>query len=148
MYFMRTVILFFFTLLFTMCSTSNVQYRDDFRPASEGQKKQFLSDLNANSETFSVIILTKGYKGELVIISNEKKTLYKGTTITNLNNGIAHSLRIDNSLPTTITDKISNKEVIIESKKAKQYKFIYIMKDNAETKNPYKITYSNTLRPM
>lgn len=145
---MRTIALFLFTLLFTMCSTSNVQYRDDFRSVSESQKKQFLSDMNANGDNFSVLILTKGFKGELVTISNEKKTLYKGTTITNLGNGIAHSLRIDNTLPTTINDKISNKEVIIEPKKAQQYKFIYVMKDNAKTKNPYKITYSNTLRPM
>lgn len=145
---MRTLFLFLFSLLFAMCSTSNVHYRDDFRSVSDNQKKQFLTELNANGENFSVLILTKGFKGEPVTIVNEKKTLYKGTTITNLGNGIAHSLRIDNTLATTISDKISNKEVLIESKKAKLYKFIYVMKDNAEIKNPYKITYSNTLRPM
>ena len=145
---MKKILLVFFIALFTMCGTSNVQYRDDFRAASDAQKKKFLNELNANGANYAVVVLTKGFKGESVTVFNEKGTLYKGTVITNLGNGIAYTLRIDNTINTTITDKISSKEAVIESKKAKQYKFIYVMKDNAAAKNPYKITYSNTLRPM
>jgi len=41
-----------------------IQYRDDFRAVSEAGKKKFLTEMKAKSETASVLILTKGFKGE------------------------------------------------------------------------------------
>jgi len=125
-----------------------IQYRDDFRAVSEAGKKKFLTEMKAKSETASVLILTKGFKGEDVVITNEKKSLYKGNPISHLETGIAGYITIDNTLATKITDKLSKKEAVIDSENAKKYKFVYVMKDHAQQGNPYVITYSNTLRPL
>lgn len=124
-----------------------VQYRDDFKSVSENSKATFLKGLKATEEKYSVILLTKGFMGEEVKVFNGEKVLYKGNPISHLETGIAGYFRINNTIPTKITDKYSKKEAVIDSENAKKHKFIYIMKDNSQT-NPYKITYSNTLRPL
>lgn len=125
-----------------------VQYRDDFRAVSEAGRKKFLTEMKATGETASVLILTKGFKGEDVVIANEKKALYKGNPISHLETGIAGYITIDNTLATRITDKLSKKEAVIDRENAKKYKFVYVMKDQAQQGNPYVITYSNKLRPL
>lgn len=148
-------ILLLLTLAFVLANCSSkktaaepvVQYRDDFKAVSQKKKTEFLNQMNAKGNTSSVLILTKGYQGEDVSISNEKKLLYNGNPITNLGTGIAGYIKIDNTLNTKIVDKFSKKEALINSENAKKYKFIYIMQDYT-LKNPFKITYSNTLRPL
>ena len=125
-----------------------IQYRDDFRSVSDTGRKKFLTEMKATGETASVLILTKGFKGEDVVIANEKKVLYKGNPISHLETGIAGYITIDNMLATRITDKLSKKEEVIDSKNAGKYKFVYVMKNKAQLGNPYVITYSNTLRPL
>ncbi|ESU21679.1 hypothetical protein FCR2A7T_01340 [Flavobacterium cauense R2A-7] len=125
-----------------------IQYRDDFRSVSETGKRKFLTEMKANGETASVLILTKGFKGEDVVVTNEKKTLYKGNPISHLETGIAGYLTIDNTLATRISDKLSEKEAVIDPENARKYKFVYVMKDYAQQGNPYLITYSNKLRPL
>jgi len=156
---MKNIVLAIFLMLFSMgCSSKKgvaeekkeptVQYRDDFRAVSEAGKKKFLTEMKANSETASVLILTKGFKGEDVVIANEKKALYKGNPISHLETGIAGYITIDNTIDTKITDKLSKKEAVINSDNAKKHKFVYVMKDHAQQGNPYVITYSNKLRPL
>lgn len=125
-----------------------VQYRDDFRSVSQSTKKKFLSEMKATGETASVMILTKGFKGEKVTVVNEKKSIYSGVPISNLSTGIAGYITIDNTVDTKITDESSKKEAVIDVKNAKKHKFIYVMKDPSQQGNPYIITYSNTLRPL
>lgn len=125
-----------------------IQYRDDFRSVSDAGKRKFLTEMKANGETASVLILTKGFKGEDVSVSNEKKVLYKGNPISHLETGIAGYLTIDNTLATRISDKLSKKEAVIDPENAGKYKFVYVMKDHAQQGNPYLITYSNKLRPL
>lgn len=125
-----------------------IQFREDFRSVSDAGKKKFLTEMKANGETASVLILTKGFKGEDVVIANEKKLLYKGNPISHLETGIAGYITIDNTFATNITDKLSKKEAVIDSENAKKYKFVYVMKDHAQQGNPYVITYSNKLRPL
>ncbi|HSD14608.1 MAG TPA: hypothetical protein VLB74_08165 [Flavobacterium sp.] len=125
-----------------------VQYRDDFRSVSPSAKKKFLSEMKATGETASVIILTKGFKGEKVTITNENKVLYSGVPISNLGTGIAGYITINNRVDTKITDESSKKEALIDVENAKKYKFVYVMKDALQQGNPYIITYSNTLRPL
>lgn len=125
-----------------------IQFREDFRSVSDAGKKKFLAEMRANSETTSVLILTKGFKGEDVSVSNEKKVLYKGNPISHLETGIAGYITIDNTVATRITDKLSKKEAVIDTENAKKYKFVYVMKDHAQQGNPYVITYSNKLRPL
>ena len=57
-------------------------------------------------------------------------------------------MRIDNTADTRIHDNLTRKEIVIQAKKAKKYKFVYVQKDNANKKSPFVITYSNTLRPL
>jgi hypothetical protein len=125
-----------------------VQYRDNFRSVSDKTKKAFLTELDATGKDASVLILTKGFKGESVTISNEKKLLYKGNPITKPESGIGGCIRIDNGVPTKVSDALTKQEALIDTENAKKYKFIYVMKDNAKQGNPYTITYSHKLRPM
>lgn len=152
----KFILLLFTALLFTMCSTSKtsktnakpeVQYKDDFRSASNKEKTALLKKLNASGKGFSVLIFTKNYKGEEITASNAKKTLYKGYPISNLKTGIAEEIRIDNTLETKIYDNLTKKEAVIPAGEAQKHKYIYVMKDPGAA-NPFVITYSNTLRPL
>lgn len=156
---MKNVVIVLFMVFFMVgCSSKKapvaerkeavIQYRDDFRSVSDAGKKKFLTEMKANGEMASVLILTKGFKGEDVVISNEKKTFYKGNPISHLETGIAGYITIDNALATRISDKLSKKEAVIDSENARKYKFVYVMKDHAQQGNPYVITYSNKLRPL
>ncbi len=124
------------------------QIRDDFRSVSESTKDTYLKGMRAQSENYSVVILTQGYKGENISVKNENETFYNAMTMSDLSTGIAKSIRIDNSLDFTVWDNYTKGEVIIENELAKKFKFIYIMKNNSNKNTPFKVTYSNTLRPV
>ncbi|ALM49586.1 hypothetical protein AMR72_12140 [Flavobacterium psychrophilum] len=143
-------------LLFTMCSTSKtvktaakpeVQYKDDFRSASDKEKTALLKKLKATGAGYSVLIFTKNFKGEKVTASNSNKTVYSGYPFSNLKTGVADQVRIDNTVDTKIYDSFTKKEAVITAKEAQKHKFIYLMKDPS-AENPFLITYSNTLRPL
>jgi hypothetical protein len=125
-----------------------IQYRDDFRAVSDKKKIEFLDEMNADKATASVLILTKGFKGENVTVSNAKKVLYKGMVMSHPETGIAQTIKIDNTTDTKLFDRFSKKEAEIKAENAKKYKFIYLMKDHSQKGNPFTITYSNTLRPL
>lgn len=125
-----------------------VQYRDDFRSVTKEEREAFLKDIKATDKNYSVLIFTRGYKGEGIQVSNEKKILFSGNVISNQKTGIADELRIDNTTDTKVFDSFTKKSVIIESEEAKKHKFIYLMKDNSNKTMPFSITYSNTLRPL
>lgn len=154
---MKKIFLIAFTsLLLIMCGPSKsaksvsepkVHYVDNFKPASDKEKAAFLKRLNAADENYSVLILTKNFKGEQIIVSNEQKTLYKEYPISNIKTRLADELRIDNTVDTKVYDAHTKKEAVISAKEAKKHKFIYLMKQPG-TGNPFVITYSNTLRPM
>ncbi|MGG5576467.1 hypothetical protein ACPDHL_03880 [Myroides sp. C15-4] len=123
------------------------QVRDDFRSVTEKTKESYLAGMQANSNKYSVVILTQGFKGENIVVKNSSKTFFKGMAMSDLSNGIAKSIRVDNTDDFTIIDTYTNSEVVIESDHAKMFKFIYIMK-NSSKDNPFKVTFSNTLRPV
>ena len=144
--------------LLVMCSTkksttgnttakAQVQYKDDFRAASDTEKKGLLAKLKATGENHSVLIFTNNFKGEKITASNAKGQLYSGYPMSNLKTGIAGSIRIDNAMDTRIYDNLTKKEAVIEAKESQKHKFIYVMKDK-NAANPFVITYSNTLRPL
>lgn len=132
----------------TVAKKEYVQYRDDFRSVSKEEREAFLKDIQATYKNYSVLIFTRGYKGEGIQVSNDKKVFFSSNVISNLKTGIAHSIRIDNTLDTKVFDSFTKKSVIIESEETKKYKFIYLMKDNNNKEMPFSITYSNTLRPL
>lgn len=144
--------------LMAMCSTkkgtaasspakATVQYKDDFRAASDKEKAALLKRLNAAGEKYSVLVFTSNFKGEKITASNSASRLYSGYPMSNLKTGIAESIRIDNTMDTRIYDELTKKEAIIEAKEAQKHKFIYLMKDRG-AENPFVITYSNKLRPL
>jgi len=124
------------------------QIRDDFRSVSENSRDLYLKGMSATDEKYSVVILTKGYKGENIQIKNDSKTFYSGMVMSDLKSGIAKSIRIDNTKDFTIYDNFTKRSLTIESNYASLFKFIYIMKNNSDKEIPFRITYSNTLRPV
>jgi hypothetical protein len=162
---MRKVFLILCALLLVMCKSkqaansgktadkdktekTNIQYRDDFRAVSKTEREAFLKGLKATEKNYSVLIFTRGYKGEGIQVSNEKKIFFSSNVISNLKTGIAEEIRIDNTMDTKVFDSYTKKSVILESEETKKHKFIYLMKDNKNKENPFSITYSNTLRPL
>lgn len=163
---MKKIVLILLALILVMCKSkqapadakvsdketteakSNVQYRDDFRSVSNKDKDAFLKKLKADEKNYSVLIFTRGYKGEGVQVSNTNKVLYSGNVISNLKTGVGHQVRIDNTIDTKVFDSFTKKSVILESEETKKYKFIYLMKDSKNKSQPFIITYSNTLRPL
>ncbi len=132
----------------TEAGKADVQYRDDFRAATAAEKNALLKELRAYDAGYSVLIFTKGYKGEKIVVSTAGKTVYSGNFISNMKTGIAAPIRIQNSADTKVYDNFAKQEVIIPAEEAKKHKYIYLMKDNSRKGNPFMITYSNTLRPL
>lgn len=124
------------------------QVRDDFRSVSENSKENYLRGMKATEDHYSVIILTKGYKGENIIVKNETKTFFSGMAMSDLKSGIAKSIRVDNGQDLFLYDSFTEGEITIESDHAKMFKFIYVMKNNADKDTPFRVTFSNTLRPV
>lgn len=131
-----------------MCSTTQFQVRDDFKSVSEKEKTTFLKELNATSGLKNVVILTQGFKGEKISIKQNGKTIYSQYPISNLKTQYADSFSFTNTSDIVVYDHFSKEELLLESKKVKGYKFIYIMKELAKEKVTYKVTLSNTLRPL
>lgn len=165
----KSIYLFILSFVFIACSTkktintsgvkdnkveeneavsSNVHFRDDFTKVSDITRTKFLEKQKATSQDYSVLFLTYGYKGEHVKVNSVSKKYFEGTTYTVKSNGVAGYLRVKNDEDLIVTDNYTNQQAIIESKYLKEYKFVYVLKDNSNKAQPYKITYSNSLRPL
>lgn len=145
---MKKIFLGALASLFIMCSPVKTEVRDDFRSSSEQETKNFLKEVNGTSDSKSVLILTKGYKGEKIIATQESKTVYSKYPISNLKTHLADYFSFENNKVLIISDNFSKQEVVIEPKKAVKYKFIYLRKDYDKDVATYKITFSNTLRAL
>lgn len=153
---MKKIVLICFAQLFIMCgstkeastSNDNFQVRDDFKSASENYTTSFLKAKNAVDKNKSVIILTQGFKGEKIVIKQNNKTIYSQYPITNLKKQYADSFSFLNNDDIVISDQYLKEDLVLESKKVSSYKFIYIMKESSNEKSSYKVTLSNTLRPL
>ena len=145
---MKKIVLGIIVTLFIMCSPIKTEVRDDFRSSSEQEKKNFLKEVNGTSDSKSVLILTKGYKGEKIMVTQKGKTVYSKYPITNLKTHLADYFSFENNKILIITDNFSKQKVVIEPKKAAKYKYIYLRKDYNKDVATYKITFSNTLRAL
>lgn len=99
---------------------AQIQYKDDFRAASDKEKAALIKKLKANADNYSVLIFTNNFKGEKITASNSKGRLYSGYPMSNLKTGIAESIRIDNTLDTRIYDNLTKQEAIVEAGEAKK----------------------------
>lgn len=92
--------------------------------------------------------MTQGFKGEKIIIKQKDKNIYSSYPITNLNTRIADYLSFNNQSDIIVYDNYTKQEIIIGTKNAKKYKFIYLKKEYKGEVVKFKITFSNTLRPL
>lgn len=145
---MKKILFICFAQLLIMCSTTNFQVRDDFKSVSKSEKNTFLKQKKATATTKSVVILTNGFKGEKITAKQASKTVYSAYPITNLKTKYADSFSFTNTENLIIYDNFSKKELLLESKKVSAYKFIYLMKTITDNGASYKVTLSNTLRPL
>ena len=129
-------------------STVKSVYRDDFRSASEAEIKNIQKEVGATNSNKSILILTQTYKGEKIIISQNRKAIFSEYPITNLKRRIANYLSVNRNFDVHIKDFSTKKEVVIPSKKIAKHKYIYIMKKVTKGKFQYIISFSNILRPL
>lgn len=127
--------------------SENVIYSDKFKAATEAQKQEVLKQLSASAENYSVLILTRNYKGEQITVMNGGKQVYKDYPISNKAIGIAEKIRIDNTQDTEIFDNTSNKSILIDSRDAQKYKFVHVAKEPGK-KIPFVIVYSNKMKAV
>lgn len=123
------------------------QVKNDFRAVTESAQVKFLESYNATDKEYSILFFTQGFTGEEVVVKNDKNTLYKGMVFTNKQTGLAKNMRIVNNETTSIYDKATKKTIYINTDKARKHKFVYVMKGNINDDKPYKITFSDKLRP-
>jgi len=123
------------------------QIKNDFRSVTESAQIKFLESYSATDKEYSILFFTQGFTGEEVVVKNDKNTLYKGMVLTNKKTGLAKNMRIVNTEVTSIYDKATKKTIYINTDKARKHKFIYVMKGNVNEDKPYKITFSDKLRP-
>lgn len=123
------------------------QVRNDFRSVSESAQKKFLEGYKATDAQYSILFFTQGFNGEQITVKNTKGTVFKGSILTNKKTGLAKNMRIINTENNSIYDQATKKTIFIDTKLASKHKFIYVMKDLSTPEKPYKITYSDLLRP-
>jgi len=123
------------------------QTKNDFRAVSEAVQKKFLNDYQAADEQFTILFFTQGFYGEVITVKNNDDVLYKDMVTTDKKTGLAKNMRILNTSETSIYDQATKKTIYIDMEKAAKHKFIYVMKDLSNEDKPYKITYSDKLRP-
>lgn len=145
---MKKIALVLLCNFFILCSPIKTKVRDDFKSASDTEKKEFLTKLNATKTNKSVLILTQGYKGEKIIAKQENKIVYAAYPITNLKTELAAYFSYESAKELVIQDNFSKLDVIIKPKNASKYKFIYLRKKYDKGVATYQLTYSNTLRPI
>lgn len=145
---MKKIVLLLFCNLFILCSPIKKEVRNDFRSASDVERKMFLKKLNASNSDKSVVLLTQGYKGEKIIATQENKEVFSGYPITNLNTELANYFSFESTKPLFIYDNFSKLNVIVKPKNASKHKFIYLRKEYKKGVATYQLTYSNTLRPI
>lgn len=125
--------------------TENV--RNDFRAVSENTQYQFLEAYKATEKQYSILFFTQGFTGEEITVKNDDGTLFKGSVLTDKSTGLAKNMRILNTEITSIYDKTTRKTIYINPEKARKHKFVYVMKGDLNDDKPYKITFSDKLRP-
>lgn len=145
---MKKILLILLCNIFILCSPIKSTVRDDFKSSSEETKDIFLKKANANSSEKSVLILTKGYKGEKIIAQQGNNVVYSGYPISNLKNHLAGYFSFENDKILIIVDNFAKQEIKIEPKKAKKHKFIYLNKSYEKGVAKYQLTFSNTLRSL
>ncbi|HLV45427.1 MAG TPA: hypothetical protein VKY32_00140 [Flavobacterium sp.] len=123
------------------------QVRNDFRAVSDKTRDEFLNGYRATDKKYSILFFTQGFNSEEVTVKNESDVLFKGLVTTDKSTGLAKNMRIVNTEETEIYDAGSKKTIYIAPEMASKYKFIYVMKGNQSEEKPYKITYSDNLRP-
>lgn len=168
----RILLLLLFSSLLTMCKSTPVggngkpieeeplknedkkdelyyteQVKNDFRSVPESGKKKFLEGYKATESQYSILFFTQGFSGEQLTVKNSQGTVYKGSVLTNNKTGLAKNMRIINTENNSIFDQATKKTIYIDTKLASKHKFIYVMKDLSNKEKPYKITYSDLLRP-
>ena len=123
------------------------QVRNDFRAVSDKTRDEFLNGYRATDKKYSILFFTQGFNSEEVTVKNENDVLFKGLVTTDKSTGLAKNMRIVNTEETEIFDAGSQKTIYISPEMASKHKFIYVMKGNQTDDKPYKITYSDNLRP-
>lgn len=123
------------------------QVKNDFRSVTPAAQQKFLEGYNATEKHYSILFFTQGFSGEDIVVKNENETIYKGSILTNKKNGLAKNMRINNTEEISIYDKATKKTIYIKGDKARKHKFIYVMKSSTDEDKPYKITFSDKLRP-
>lgn len=123
------------------------QVRNDFRAVSETTQKKFLEMYGATANNYAILFFTQGFTGEEMVVKNNNDVLYKGTVFTNKQTGLAKNMRIVSTEMTSIYDTATKKTIYIKPNKASKHKFIYVLKGNINEEKPYKITFSDKLRP-
>jgi len=123
------------------------QIRNDFRAVNENTQYDFLVAYKATEPHYSILFFTQGFNGEQITVKNDNGTLFKDEVKTDLQTALAKNMRIVNTSITSIYDKSTRKTIYIHPEKANKHKFIYVMKGDPNEDKPYKITYSDKLRP-
>lgn len=145
---MKNILFILLAFLLVMCSSPQVEIRDDFKSVSEKKKVSFLKSKNGLSSSKSILLLTNGYKGENIVAKQNNITVYNAYPISNLKNNFADSFSFDNTSALVINDLFSKKQIIIKTQHSKKYKFIYLRKIYKNGKITFKISLSNSLYPF
>lgn len=125
----------------------NVIYSDKFKAATAAETAGLLSALKATGENYSVLVLTRNFKGEQITVTSNGKQVYRDYPISNNAIGIAEKIRIDNTGDTEIYDNHTKKSITIPGTEAKKYKFIHVAKEPS-MKVPFVIVYSNKVKKL
>ncbi|MNJ97999.1 hypothetical protein D3C87_157570 [compost metagenome] len=142
---MKKISYILFLLLFVMCKSPKVEFKEYEKTVSDASINDYLKQLNAIDDEYSVLMFTSGFNGEKMIVMNGSESIWndKLTSVQGL--GWAKSFRVHNEKTIEITDVNNDYHFVLKPKKGKKFKYIYIQRQSLENVK-YVIIYSNSMR--
>lgn len=131
----------FLVLLFYSCSNVKSIYDAELTVDKNHRRSNYIIDKFEIKSDNSIIYFTNGFKDDNLEVINGKDEIYNRSLNTVEQISLAGSCIIKNNMETSIIVGNQNK-IILNSKKLKLYKFIYLEKQGEK----YIITYTNKAR--
>lgn len=138
---MKYLQLTFLVLLFCSCSNVKSIYDTELTVDKNHRRSNYIIDKFEIKSDNSIIYFTNGFKDDNLEVINGKDKIYNRNLNTIEQISQAGSCIIKNNIETSIIVNSQNK-IILNNKKLKLYKFIYLEKQGEK----YIITYTNKAR--
>jgi hypothetical protein len=144
---MKKITILAIIFIIISCKTPNIEYVEYQRKLSDSSVQWGLKKIDVINNNESALLFCIEFRDEPYLVKNGRDTVYNGKIKTHETMGFAKVFKIYNDREITLYDAENKKyRFKLKPSQIKQHKFIFI--DRNPITNEYKITISNSLRPI